>query len=151
MRVSPASRSAYRPHGRCHSTAGQCNNILFTRRLSAKVFARTGACAGMCLVPFWVPNKSAINAPPMPIMPMSHGHFTLSLRSLTLTLSLRYAGIATCQHDTGSGHLHGRVGTISRSDGLCCAFSVASHGAPDPAADENYRMGSDRTSTTLTF
>ena len=47
--------------------------------------------------------------------------------------------------------LDGRAGTIFRSDGLCCAFSVASHGAPDPAADENYCMGSGRTSTTVTF
>ena len=45
----------------------------------------------------------------------------------------------------------GGAGTIFRSDGLCCASSVASHGAPDPAADENYRMGSGRTSTTVTF
>ena len=57
MWVSPASRSAYRQHGGRLSTAGQCNNIPSTRRLSAEVFARTGACAGMCLVLLWVPTN----------------------------------------------------------------------------------------------
>ena len=37
VRVSPASRSVYRPHGGRHSTAGQCSNIPSTRRLSAEV------------------------------------------------------------------------------------------------------------------
>ena len=48
--------------------------------------------------------------------------------------AIRHVGITTFQPGAGSGRLHGRAGMTSCSDGLCCAFSVASHGAPDPAA-----------------
>ena len=39
VRVSPASRSVYQPHGGSHSTAGPCNIISSTRRFSYTILS----------------------------------------------------------------------------------------------------------------